>query len=153
MASVQLLAGAYNEVMSEISDDIIKYNQSIIDNNLFQICDKLTEIINNKLKNSTNKIWHGSPVWFISKDPIVGFDLRKNNTVNLMFWSGQAFSQSGLSPGGKFKAAEIKHSSIQDINQKQLEIWISEASQKIYNYGDIRKNLGKLTLLDKSELR
>ena len=37
------------------------------------ICDLLRELIDTALPKATSKVWHGSPVWFIDDNPVVGF--------------------------------------------------------------------------------
>lgn len=54
------------------------------------ICELLRRLIDAALPDATSKIWHGSPVWFIGENPVVGYNTSAK-TVNLLFWNGQAF--------------------------------------------------------------
>jgi hypothetical protein len=98
------------------------------------------------LNNSECKLFHGSPVWFIDDNPIVGYS-KKSNKISLLFWSGQSFTEKGLSVVGKFKAAEINYSYLNEIDYINLEKWLIESQKIIWNYKDIRKNNGSLSLL------
>ncbi|MDZ7274155.1 MAG: DUF1801 domain-containing protein [candidate division KSB1 bacterium] len=66
------------------------------------ICDLLRELIDTALPKATSKVWHGSPVWFIDDNPVVGYNATAK-TVNLLFWNGQAFDEAGLKPVGKYR--------------------------------------------------
>src|SRR5262249_46180286 len=48
------------------------------------ICDVLRELIDSALPKATSKIWHGSPVWFMDENPVVGYKATAK-TVNLLF--------------------------------------------------------------------
>jgi hypothetical protein len=65
----------------------------------------------------------------------------------LLFWSGQSFIETGLSNVGKFMAAEIVYSNVNEIDLNKLEKWLNESQLIIWNYKDIRKNNGVLSLL------
>src|SRR5262245_17647086 len=69
------------------------------------ICELLRELIDAALPRATSKIWHGSPVWFIDDNPVVGYNATAK-IVNLLFWNGQAFDEAGLKPVGKYRAAQ-----------------------------------------------
>ena len=71
-----------------------------------EICDSLASQIAKLLPDAVGKVWHGHPVWFLRANPVVGYSLKKSG-VELLFWSGQSFSEPGLDPVGKFKAAGI----------------------------------------------
>ena len=47
------------------------------------ICDLLRELIDTALPKATAKVWHGSPVWFIDDNPIVGYNANAK-AVNLL---------------------------------------------------------------------
>jgi hypothetical protein len=112
-----------------------------------EICKKLKEIIDTTLKKSTSKIWHGGPVWFIDGNPIVGYWVRKTGEVSLLFWSGQSFKEEGLNPEGKYKAAEISYSELKDVKVTKLKKLLKESIKVQWNYKDIVKNKGKLSML------
>jgi len=56
------------------------------------VCEKLQAPIDAALPNSTSTIWHGSPVWFMGENPVVGWAVRAER-VDLLFWSGQQFDE------------------------------------------------------------
>lgn len=59
------------------------------------ICAVIRELIGTALPKATSKVWHGSPVWFIDDNPVVGYNATAQ-TVNLLFWNGQAFGEPAL---------------------------------------------------------
>src|SRR5262245_35403804 len=69
------------------------------------VCDALRELITKALPRATAKVWHGSPVWFIGENPVVGYNATAK-AVNLLFWNGQAFDEPVLKPVGKYRAAQ-----------------------------------------------
>jgi len=98
---------------------------------LAAICDKLQTEIDGALPNATSKIWHGSPVWFIGENPIVGYRVRSER-VDLMFWSGQLFDEPLLRPLGKDKAAQI---TIQgSFDRVHLRRWLQKAGTIVFDY-------------------
>ena len=84
------------------------------------ICDALAANINQHLPKAENKIWHGHPVWFLEGNPIVGYSKLKDS-VRLLFWSGQSFNEPGLAKEGSFKAAEMRYTSADQVNEKELK--------------------------------
>jgi hypothetical protein len=48
---------------------ISEYNKSQ-PKNIKEICDFLEYTINENLKKSTSKIWHGGPMWFLDENHI-----------------------------------------------------------------------------------
>src|SRR5262245_13230373 len=70
-------------------------------------CDLLRELIDTALPGATSRVWHGSPVWFLGENPVVGYNATAKG-VNLLFWNGQAFDEAGLQPVGKYRAAQAK---------------------------------------------
>ena len=112
-----------------------------------EICDTLRNIIYDALPGATSKIWHGHPVWFLDENPVVGYSKLKGN-VRLLFWSGQSFDESGLHPEGSFKAAEARYTSLDDIDREALNRWLQKARLIQWDYKNIVKNRGKLSLLD-----
>ncbi len=111
-----------------------------------ETCNQLRELIGRELPTAMTKVWHGHPVWFINDNPIVGFSLKRGG-VQLLFWSGQSFSQPGLVPVGKYKAAEIDIPSVSDINETQLKGWLEESQSVQWDYANLPSNreLRKLT--------
>ena len=108
------------------------------------ICDFLMVNIDTNLKKSESKIWHGAPVWFLNGNPIVGYSKQKAG-IKLMFWSGADFDEDALEiRGGKFKDASIIFTTIQQVNVKNLKLWIKKAKNIQWNYKDIVKRKGAL---------
>lgn len=126
-------------------NEIIEYSLTL-NSDLRGVCDVLYDSINKKLCQSVCKLYHGSPVWFINDNPVTGYS-KKSNKIALLFWSGQSFIETGLSNVGKFMAAEIVYSNVNEIDLNKLEKWLNESQQIIWNYKDIRKNNGVLSLL------
>ncbi len=130
-ASVNKNIKAYND--SQSSDDKA-------------ICTLLSGEISRNLPEAENKIWHGHPVWFLGGNPIVGYSKLKN-CIRLLFWSGQSFDEPGLQPEGKFKAAEVRYTSVEQINTSALKRWINKSKQIQWDYKNIVKRKGVLERL------
>lgn len=107
------------------------------------ICDALYHEIIKHLPEAENKIWHAHPVWFLEGNPIVGYHKLKN-CIRLLFWSGQSFEEEGLQKEGKFKAAEMRYTSAQQINKKDLKRWLEKARDIQWDYKNIVKRKGIL---------
>ena len=121
------------------------YNNSQSDSDK-KICDQLARIINENLSDAENKIWHAHPVWFLEGNPIVGYSKLKGG-IRLMFWSGQSFEEEGLQKEGSFKAAEIRYTSIEQINTKDLKRWLKKGREIQWDYKNIVKRKGVLERL------
>jgi len=67
--------------------------------------------------------------------------------VQLLFWSGQSFTDSGLEPEGSFKAAEICYVEIKDIKVASLRGWLKQAKHIQWDYKNIVKRKGVLEKL------
>ena len=126
-------------------DQFEEYNNQF-EGSLQVVCIKLCDLINQKLKNATSKMYHGAPVWFIDENPIVGYSKKKNG-IALLFWSGQSFSNKGLCSIGNFKAAEKVYTKIEEINENELNKWLDEALSIQWDYKNIRINNGELSRL------
>lgn len=111
-----------------------------------KICDVLYEEISNSLPQAENKIWHAHPVWFLDGNPVAGYSKLKS-CVRLLFWSGQSFDEPGLQNEGSFKAAEIRYTSPEEINKKDLKRWLKKAKQIQWDYKNIVKRKGVLERL------
>lgn len=131
-----------------LNDDIKTYNQSQISNNR-KVCEYLATYITDKLTDTTNKLWHGGPVWFIDGNPVVGYWVRKHG-VTLLFWSGQSFDEPDLHHEGKFKAAQIQYTDVAQINDNNLARWLQKAHDIQWDYKNIIKNKGQLHRIDPS---
>lgn len=108
-----------------------------------KICNKLKKVISKELTKAESKVWHRSPVWFIDGNPIAGYAVRKKG-VQLLFWSGQSFKDSGLKPEGSFKAAEMYYTKEDEIKVTALRGWLKQAKKIQWDYKNIVKNKGKL---------
>lgn len=108
------------------------------------ICDFLKTTLDKNLKKAEAKIWHGTPVWFIEGNPVVSYSVRKSGKVSLMFFSGQSFGEVGLTPEGKFKAAEIFYIDVKEIKVTHLKRWLKKAVEIQWDYKNIMKNKGLL---------
>jgi hypothetical protein len=104
------------------------------------ICDLLRELINTALPKAPSKVWHGSPVWFIDDNPVVGYNATAK-TVNVLFWNGQAFDEPGLKPVGKYQAAEAVFRDAADIDPKVIRRWLKKARSDVFDSKAFFKNL------------
>lgn len=111
-----------------------------------KICTLLAKEIDAGLPKAESKIWHRTAVWFLEENPIVGYSKRKNN-VQLLFWSGQTFEEKGLAPEGGFKAAEVRYTTANEINLKDLKRWLRKAKKIQWDYKNIVKRKGELIRL------
>jgi hypothetical protein len=100
---------------------------------LSAICEKLQAEIDRAVPKATSKIWHGSPVWFIGENPVVGYSVRSTR-VDLMFWSGQLFDEPLLKPVGKDKAAQVSIRDESEIKLAELRRWLKKAQAIIFDY-------------------
>lgn len=128
-----------------MNTDVLAYNNSLSEKDK-QICTIICSEIDKNLHNAENKIWHGHPVWFLEGNPVAGYSKLKDS-IRLLFWSGQSFEESSLLPEGKFKAAEIRYTSVDEINIKDLKRWLKKASQIQWDYKNIVKRKGVLERL------
>jgi hypothetical protein len=128
-----------------MNKEIQAYNESLSDNDK-AICILLLQEINRHLSDAENKIWHGHPVWFLNGNPIVGYSKLKNS-IRLLFWSGQSFDEPGLQPEGNFKAAEMRYTSAEQINTKDLKRWLEKSKKIQWDYKNIVKRKGVLERL------
>ena len=123
--------------------DIQTYNdqQSAVNK---AICDLLASEIDSHLGHEAeSKIWHAHPVWFLDGNPIVGYSKLKDS-VQLLFWSGQSFDELGLKAEGKFKAAEARYTSVDQIDEALLTRWLQKSLEIQWDYKNIVKNRGVL---------
>jgi len=128
-----------------MSQEIQNYNdsQSLEDQ---EICNLLYSIINKNLADAENKIWHAHPVWFLDGNPIVGYSKLKDS-VRLLFWSGQSFDEEKLQIEGSFKAAEMRYTQINQINEEDLKRWLEKAKTIQWDYKNLVKRKGILIRL------
>jgi hypothetical protein len=98
------------------------------------------------LPDAENRVWHAHPVWFLDGNPIVGYGKLKD-CVRLLFWSGQSFTEDGLKKEGRFKAAEVRFTSIDQVDTAKLGRWLAESRQVQWDYKNIVKRKGRLERL------
>ena len=111
-----------------------------------KICNLLATEISSNLPEAENKIWHAHPVWFLDGNPIVGYSKLKDS-VRLLFWSGQSFDEDDLQKEGSFKAAEVRYTSVDQINKKDLTRWLKKSRDIQWDYKNIVKRKGNLVRL------
>jgi hypothetical protein len=125
--------------------DINAYNESQADDERL-ICELLCQEITQGLPKAEGKLWHGAPVWFLEGNPVAGYNVLKDS-VRLLFWSGQSFNEPDLKVEGSFKAAEVRYTSLDQVDTSNLKRWL-EKSQKIqWDYKNIVKRRGVLERL------
>lgn len=128
-----------------MNGEIEKYNSLQADE--YQIiCRRLMEEIDHNLVKAESKIWHGSPVWFIDGNPIVGYSKLKNN-IQLLFWSGASFGENLMKPVGKFRASEVRYTAVDQINIDDLTRWLNKSKEIQWDYKNIVKRKGILERL------
>ena len=129
-----------------MNSDVETYNDSQAANDKV-ICDRLAKMIDGKLPEAENKIWHRHPVWFLDGNPIVGYSKLKAG-IRLMFWSGASFDEEKLQPGtGKFKDASIVFNNANQINADDLTRWLEKSRTIQWNNKNIVKRRGVLERL------
>jgi hypothetical protein len=125
--------------------EIKQYNQKLSPESKV-ICDWLLSQFKKALPGTEAKIWHGHPVWFHNGNPVVGYSQMKNG-IQILFWSGQSFTNSGLTPVGKFKAAGIYIDSKKDPRIAELGLLLKDCLEIQWDYENLpkTKKLNKLT--------
>lgn len=111
-----------------------------------KICNLLLKEIKAALPKADSKVWHGSPVWFIEENPVVGYSKLKAG-VQLLFWSGQSFEEEGLKKEGSFKAAQAIYTDVKEVKVTALRKWLKKAKTIQWDYKNIVKRKGKLIRL------
>lgn len=122
--------------------DILSYHQTLAAEDR-AICDLLHAEISKVLPEAESKVWHAHPVWFLEGNPIVGYSKLKGG-VRLLFWSGQSFDEEGLAVEGKFKAAEARYVTVDDVKVTPLRRWLKKSREIQWDYKNIVKRKGKL---------
>jgi hypothetical protein len=64
-----------------------------------------------------------------------------------MFWSGQSFDEDALQKEGNFKAAEVRYTTVTQVNKKDLERWLKKSRDIQWDYKNIVKRKGVLERL------
>lgn len=96
------------------------------------MCDLLRGLIDTALPRATSKVWHGSPVWFIDDNPVVGYNATAKS-VNLLFWNGQAIDKAGLKAVGKYGAAQAMFGDAAEIDPKVIRRWLKKAKSDVFD--------------------
>ncbi|MCA2977806.1 MAG: DUF1801 domain-containing protein, partial [Myxococcaceae bacterium] len=128
-----------------VSANIATYNASQSPSTR-AVCTALAGHLSKALPEAASRLWHGHPVWFLERNPVVGYSAHREGT-RLLFWSGQSFDEPALSPVGKFKAAEARYATVADVDAKALSRWLEKARAIQWDYGNIAKKKGQLTRL------
>lgn len=96
------------------------------------ICQALRRRIEREIPNARSKVWHGSPVWFVDENPVVGYTATRSG-VNLLFWNGQAFDEPELKPVGKYRAAQATFTDLADLKIIPLDRWLTKARSEVFD--------------------
>jgi hypothetical protein len=89
-------------------------------------------LIARALPKATARVWHGSPVWFIGENPVVGYSATKQG-VHLLFWNGRAFDEPDLKPVGKYRAAQAVFGDAAEIDPKMVRRWLKKAGADVFD--------------------
>lgn len=131
-----------------MNSDIQQYIESQTESDQV-ICLRLSEIINENLREAESKIWHAHPVWFLEGNPIVGYSKQKKG-IRLMFWSGKSFNEELLNVyGGKFQDASVFYNDISEINVEDLKRCLEKSEKIQWDYKNIVKRKGQLIQIKK----
>jgi hypothetical protein len=133
--------------MQLINPEVIVYNNKQ-ETGWREICIELSRIISSHLPDAENKIWHAQPVWFLEGNPIVGYSKLKN-CVRLLFWSGRSFEEPELKEVGNFQTAEVRFTSVDQINEDDLKRWLQKSREIQWDYKNIVKRKGRLEKLNR----
>lgn len=125
--------------------EILDYNDTL-DAESSAICHILADNILQNLPEAEYKIWHAHPVWFLDGNPVAGYSKLKDS-VRLLFWSGQSFDEPGLAIEGKFKAAEKRYTSTEQIDMNDLKRWLEKSREIQWDYKNLVKRKGVLIRL------
>lgn len=110
------------------------------------MCALLDKHIVAALPNAVGEVWHGHPVWFLDKNPVVGYHRQKDG-LRILFWSGQSFVDTRLTPVGKYKAAGMSVASVNDFDTGEFDGLLRQARTIQWDYAKLpkRRSLEKLT--------
>lgn len=96
------------------------------------MCSTLRGLIDSALPGATSKVWHGSPVWFVDDNPVVGYSTSAKG-VNLLFWNGQALDEPALQPVGKYSAAQATFAAPDEIDGDVIRRWLRKAGANVFD--------------------
>ena len=105
-----------------------------------KVCEVLRGLIDKDLPKASCKVWHGSPVWFIDDNPVVGYSATAKS-VNLLFWNGRAFDEASLEPVGKHRAAQAKFADAGDVDAQVIRRWLKKAKSDVFDSKTFFKKL------------
>ena len=98
------------------------------------ICQALRTQIDATIPKAASKIWHGSPVWFVGENPVVGYSVTAKNGVSLLFWNGLSFGDPDLKPVGTGgRAARICFTDADQLETKPLRRWLKRAGTEVFD--------------------
>lgn len=103
-------------------------------------CDALRKLIEAALPKATSRVWHGSPVWFLDENPVVGYSAGARG-VSLLFWNGQAFDEPGLQPVGKYGAAQAVFAAAGDLEPAVVRRWLRQARANVFDSREFFRTL------------
>ena len=129
--------------MDKLTPQGIKAYNADLAGDFKAICQVLKEEIDKVLPNAESKVWHGHPVWFIKENPVVGYSALKD-CVQVLFWSGQSFSEPALESEGSFKASQKRYTAVDQINKEDLKRWLGKCEKIQWDYKNIVKRRGDL---------
>ena len=131
------------ELDPDVDDEIAAY--SLAQPFAFRtICDVLRELITGDLPKANSEVWHGSPVWFIDENPVVGYKATAK-TVNLLFWNGQAFDEPDLKRVGKYRAAQAVFGDATEVDPRVVHRWLKKAKSDVFDSKAFFKKLRERT--------
>ena len=119
------------------SQGITDYNSTLSADDL-EIAELLERTIRHCLPDANSKVWHGSPVWFLDGNPVVGYHRLKDG-IRVLFWSGQSFPDGGLTANGSFKAADFRAPSLDAVDVPNFERLLDHARNIQWDYGNLQK--------------
>jgi hypothetical protein len=96
------------------------------------ICARLRGLIDAELPKADSKVWHGSPVWFLDDNPVVGYSATKKG-VSLLFWNGRALGEAELEPVGKYRAAQAVFGDAAELDAKVIRRWLKKAKSDVFD--------------------
>ncbi|WP_338447004.1 DUF1801 domain-containing protein [Pelagerythrobacter marensis] len=129
-----------------MNEDIRAYNDALDDGDR-EIADLLAQTIDDHLPEAESKVWHRHPVWFLERNPTVGYSKQKKG-LRLMFWSGAGFDEPGLTEiGGKFKDASIYYRTLDEVDLADVGRWLEKSKAIAWDYANIAKRKGVLERL------
>lgn len=137
MAKSQKAAG---DAGSSVEHDPISDYSDAQSGEFRAMCDLLRGLIDAALPKATAKVWHGSPVWSIDDNPVVGYSTTKKS-VKLLFWNGQAFNEPALKPVGKHRAAGTEFREAAEIEPKLIGRWLKKSRTDVFDSRTFFKKL------------